>query len=87
MGKKSFLIYLDYKEKFFDLLTKEQIGELILGIVQYEKTREVPEFSEVALKMAFNQIKDNLDRDYEKWIKRSNTSKENGKKGGRPKIG
>ena len=40
MDKSSFLIYLDYEEQF-NLLTDEQIGQLMRAIIKYEKTREI----------------------------------------------
>ena len=38
MDKVSFLMYLDYEEQF-DLLTNEQIGQLMRAIIKYEKTQ------------------------------------------------
>ena len=64
MDKNSFLIYLDYQEQF-DLLTDEQIGQLMRAIMQYEKTGEIIELDGM-VKMAFSFIKTQLDRDREK---------------------
>ena len=65
MDKKSFLIYLDYEEHF-NLLSDEQIGQLMRAIMQYEKTGIVPELDGM-VKMAFSFIKTQLDRDREKY--------------------
>lgn len=83
MDKNSFLIYLDYEEQF-NLLTDEQIGQLMRAIIKYEKTKEIPQL-EGMLKMAFSFIKTQLDRDREKYQKQCQKNRENGKKGGRPK--
>lgn len=83
MDKNSFLMYLDYEEQF-NLLTDEQIGQLMRAIYQYEKTREVPELEGI-LKMAFSFMKTQLDRDREKYQAKCEKNKENGSKGGRPK--
>ena len=83
MDKNSFLIYLDYEEQF-DLLTDEQIGQLMRAIMKYEKTKEIPQLDGM-LKMAFSFIKTQLDRDREKYEKKCERNKENGAKGGRPK--
>lgn len=83
MDKNSFLIYLDYEEQF-NLLTDEEVGQLMRAIIKYEKTGIVPEL-EGMLKMAFSFIKTQLDRDREKYNKRCEQNKENAKKGGRPK--
>ena len=83
MDKNSFLIYLDYEEQF-NLLTDEQVGQLMRAIIKYEKTGNVPEL-EGMLKMAFSFIKTQLDRDREKYNKKCEQNRENAKKGGRPK--
>lgn len=83
MDKNSFLIYLDYEEQF-NLLTDEQVGQLMRAIIKYEKTQEIPQL-EGMLKMAFSFIKTQLDRDREKYQARCEKNKENGARGGRPK--
>lgn len=83
MDKNSFLIYLDYQEQF-ELLTDEQAGQLIKAIIKYEKTGEITKL-EGMTKMAFSFIKTQLDRDREKYNKKCEKNKENGRKGGRPK--
>lgn len=76
-------MYLDYEEQF-NLLTDEQIGQLMRAIYQYEKTREIPQLDGM-LKMAFSFIKTQLDRDREKYQTKCEKNRENAKKGGRPK--
>ena len=83
MDKSSFLIYLDYEEQF-NLLTDEQIGQLMRAIIKYERTREIPQLNGI-VKMAFSFIKTQLDRDREKYQARCEKNRENAKKGGRPK--
>ena len=83
MDKKSFLIYLDYEEQF-NLLTDEQVGQLMRANIKYEKSGEEPKLDGM-LKMAFSFIKTQLDRDRDKYNKKCEKNKENGAKGGRPK--
>lgn len=83
MDKSSFLIYLDYEEQF-NLLTDEQLGQLMRAIIKYEKTKDIPKLDGV-LKMAFSFIKTQLDRDRDKYVAKCEKNKENGAKGGRPK--
>ena len=83
MDKSSFLIYLDYEEQF-NLLTDEQVGQLMRAIIKYERTREIPQLDGV-IKMAFSFIKTQLDRDREKYEARCEKNRENAKRGGRPK--
>ncbi len=83
-SKKAFLMYYEYEEQLEDL-SDEELGKLVRAMFQYEKLG----FEDVELKgitkMAFSFIKRNLKRDKENYDKRSETSKANGKKGGRPK--
>lgn len=83
MDKNSFLIYLDYEEQF-NLLSDEQIGQLMRAIIKYEKTGKTEELDGM-VKMAFSFIKTQLDRDREKYNRKCEKNKKNGTKGGRPK--
>lgn len=76
-------MYLDYEEQF-NLLSDEQIGQLMRAIIQYERTQEMPKLDGV-LKMAFSFIKTQLDRDREKYKAKCEKNKENGARGGRPR--
>ena len=87
MDKSSFLIYLDYQEQFelltdeqVELLTDEQAGQLIKAIIKYEKTGEIAKLDGMT-KMAFSFIKQQLDRDSEKWKEEKQKRSEAGKKG------
>lgn len=79
MDKISFLMYLDYEEQF-NLLTDEQLGQLMRAIMRYEKTGELSELDGI-VKMAFSFIKQQLDRDNEKWQEERQKRSEAGKKG------
>ena len=79
MEKVSFLMYLDYEEQF-NLLTDEELGQLMRAIMQYEKTKQEPKLEGI-LKMAFSFIKAQLDRDRDKWEGTKNKRSEAGKKG------
>ena len=79
MDKNSFLIYLDYQEQF-ELLTDEQAGQLIKAIIKYEKTGEIAKLDGMT-KMAFSFIKQQLDRDDEKWKEEKQKRSNAGKKG------
>ena len=79
MDKNSFLIYLDYEEQF-NLLTDEQVGQLMRAIIKYEKTGEITKLDGMT-KMAFSFIRQQLDRDNEKWKEEKQKRSEAGKKG------
>lgn len=79
VDKKSFLIYLDYEEQF-SLLSDEELGQLMRAIMEYEKTQQIPELNGM-VKMAFSFIKQQLDRDTEKWHEEKKKRSDAGKKG------
>lgn len=82
--KRSFLMYYDYRQHF-DLLSDEQLGMLLRAIFDYEENGLVPDYSDYpALQMCFSFVRAALDRDREEYARRCDSSRENGKKGGRP---
>ena len=81
--KKGFVLYVDQKE-LFDKLPNEKAGELIKHIFKYVND-EHPTSEDILIELAFIPIKQQLKRDLVKWKNRANTSRENGKLGGRPK--
>ena len=83
-NKKAFLMYYEYEEQLKDL-TDEELGKLVRAMFKFEKLGFEDENLTPLASMAFGFIKRNLIRDRENYDKRSETSKINGKKGGRPK--
>lgn len=79
MNKVSFLMYLDYEEQF-NLMSDEELGKLMRAIMEYEKTNVIPKLEGI-VKMAFSFIKQQLDRDNEKWQEEKKKRSEAGKKG------
>jgi len=84
MKKKFFTLYNDYRKQF-ELLSGDQVKELMLAIFDYNDSREIKEIKDPMVKMAFSFIKHNLDKEYEKYKSIRNRNKANGLKGGRPK--
>lgn len=83
-NKKAFLMYYEYEEQLKDL-SDEELGKLVRAMFKFEKLGFEDENLTPLASMAFGFIKRNLIRDRENYDKRSETSKINGKKGGRPK--
>lgn len=83
-NKKAFLMYYEYEEQLKDL-SDEELGKLVRAMFKFEKLGLEDENLTPLANMAFGFIKRNLIRDRENYDKRSETSKINGKKGGRPK--
>lgn len=77
--KKSFLFYYDW-ENIFEPLDNEKKGELITAIIDFVKSENEPEFSDLALKIAFNVIRNTIKRDVEKYNERCLKNAENIKK-------
>lgn len=85
--KTSFILYLDQYEPIKDL-PLEKKGELLDAIFMYQINPNNPVgFSGNEVLIAFNFIKISLDRDLKKWNNIVKRSQENGKKGGRPRLG
>lgn len=82
-GKKGFVLYADQKE-LFDKLPNEKAGELIKHIFAYVNDED-PQTEDLLIDLAFIPIRQQLKRDLVKWENSANTSRENGKLGGRPK--
>lgn len=81
--KKSFVLYSD----LFNLVSQlpdETAGKLFKIILQYVNNIEVC-VEDLLLKIAFEPIRTQLERDFEKWDKIKVRRSEAGKQGGRPK--
>lgn len=83
-NKKSFIMYTDY-QKHINRLSDEEAGRLIKAVLEYTNTSIEPELSPAA-DMAFSFIKEQIDRDLEKWEDTCQKRSEAGKLGGRPRI-
>lgn len=64
--KKAFLLYADYFD-YFQTLNNEELGRVIRAIFAYQRTGELPSFDDRALKLVFDLIKNQIDRDFDKW--------------------
>ena len=76
--QKGFVVYGDIEESL-DELTDEQVAKLFRGMVKYFKTGKNPKFTGV-LKFVFIPIKQQMDRDAEKYDRRCEKNRENVKK-------
>lgn len=77
MGKdqKGFVVYGDIEESL-DELSDEQVAKLFRGMVNYFNTGKEPKFSGL-LKLAFIPIRQQMDRDVDKYEKKCQKNKEN----------
>lgn len=73
--RKSFLVYGDI-EDLLDKMDDTQVAELFRGMVRYFNSGEEPELS-ASLQLVFIQIRQQMDRDSEKWEKRREKNREN----------
>ncbi|MBO5066475.1 MAG: hypothetical protein J6D06_10205 [Clostridia bacterium] len=74
--KKSFLFYYDWCD-IFEPLSNEKKGELITAIIDFAKNEAEPGFSDLALQIAFNVIRNTVKRDVEKYNERCLKNAEN----------
>lgn len=83
--KPSFLVYYD-NEVIVVRLSDEEAGKLFKSLFPYGRDAIKPDFDESpALAMAFDILSMAIDRDKERYVKRCEANRENGRKGGRPK--
>ena len=80
MDKGSFVVYLDIKE-IVDELDDAQVAALFRAMLEYQTTGKVPKLSG-ALRYIFIPIRQQMDRDREKWDKTKAARAESGRKGG-----
>ena len=83
MADKTFIVYDEIKDTL-DEMTDEEIGKLFRGMVDYHVTGEEPDLKG-GLKFAFIPIRQQMDRDDDKWNKTREARAEAGRKGGAPK--
>lgn len=83
-SKNSFILYKDY-ERYFSQLDMSERGELITAIFDYQNDGVVPDHLSPAAFMAFSFMRDQFERDLEKYRKRLEKNRSNGQLGGRPK--
>lgn len=79
MKKESFVLYTKINEVVREL-SDEQKGRLFQAILDYEETGEPPELDQL-LRLVFIPIKQDLDRNSEKWEAQTKARSEAGKKG------
>ena len=83
--KPSFLVYYDNEVVVLRLPDKEA-EKLFKSLFPYGREEIKPDFEKnPALAMAFDILSMAIDRDKERYVKRCEANRENGRKGGRPK--
>ncbi len=66
--KKSFLFYYDW-EGLLKPMTKEQVGELLFAILDYNKNGVIPEFDDKLLSGVFSFMQSRFDDDNKRYEK------------------
>lgn len=80
-NKKSFMLYLDTLEVFYDL-SPEEAKELIIAIIDFQKGKEITCSRTISL--VFKSFQSQFVRDNEKYEAILKRNRENGSNGGRP---
>lgn len=78
---KSFLMYKEWEDIFNGLENDDEAGQLIKALFAYAKRGEEAEFKG-GLKIAFIAMRQQIDKDGQKWEEMCNRNSINGKKGG-----
>lgn len=79
MKRDSFVLYTKINEVIKEL-TDEQKGKVFQAILDYEETGDEPEL-DILLRLVFIPIKQDLDKNNEKWENQTKSRSEAGKKG------
>jgi|TARA_R110000744_G_scaffold304637_1_gene413153 hypothetical protein len=82
-NKKSFVFYCDWADTFKSL-PKEDGYDLLMHLLSYVNDED-PQSDSVLVNAVFQNIKNTLKRDLAMYEHRADRSRQNGKKGGRPK--
>ena len=83
--KRSFIVYVDYADKF-QSLSDEQFGKLMRLMIVYAASGEYEPTNDLVVNLAFDVAKADLDRDGEKYEQIIEKRREAGKKGGLAKA-
>ena len=81
--KDSFILYTEHGE-LIEQLSDSQAGELLKSLFTYTKTGEVPELDAMC-RLVFTSIRQDLDRNAQKYEQKCEKMRQNGLKGGRGK--
>lgn len=83
--KNSFVMYYEWGDTFREL-PMEKRSKLIIAIFDYAEKHIEPDFSDdLMMRLVWNPIHNQLDRDYERYIQQCEKNAKNGRKGGRAK--
>jgi hypothetical protein len=77
--REYFPFFLDFKIAFINLSKRDQ-ANLIMSIMEYAESGEVPTKQSKQLEYSFEYVKNRIDKS----LKKSDTASNNGKQGGRP---
>ena len=83
--RESFVMYTRADSATFKVLSDEQKGKLFTAIFDYVQDIE-PKISDGMILVAFEQIKQHLDTDYEKWLQTCEERRIAGREGGLAKA-
>ena len=85
-NKDNYIMHSSYNDHF-KLLTDAELGRLIRDVNNYVQNNVLPQYSseERVINMAFSFMRTTIDIEKEKYIKKCEKNRENGKRGGRPK--
>lgn len=84
MTRDSLILHFEYIDD--EEMTPEEIGQLTLAMIRYSKDGSEPKFTDRALRFMWKAVKARLDADTEAYEERCRVNRENGMKGGRPRI-
>lgn len=85
MGKSSFIVFHDWREKYLAILNDAEVGQLLRAMMDYSADGKEPPFQQgSALWAIFAAIRVTMDENIASYQRRCEANRNNGPKGGRP---
>lgn len=84
MNNDSMIVYFEWREICEDL-SDEEFGQIMRSAMEYAENGENPTFSDRAMRACWKSIQKAIDRNADRYSRKCEKNRENGKKGGRPK--
>ena len=82
--KTTFILNTGYKEQV-DMMSNEQAGRLFRAILQYTNNHAIDPIEDPVVNMVFSFVRQQIDKDAQKYEETCKKRSESGKKGGRPR--
>lgn len=78
--KKSLVVYHDYLETLFGVLSDAEVGQLLVAVIKFDMKGEITEFTDRAMVMAYKRMINDCERNQEKYANTCEKNRVNARK-------